>query len=172
MLPIRDVGIFVGETMNDRGLERPTVRRVATLVGVGLMLIIAVFGLGMGPGRAAAAVPIAGDAFTAEQIVAAFQGAGLPVDRLRQQPTGASGPTGPPAGEREAWAFSVASVAPSGGRLLLFTDVRLLEKKAAWYRQSGAGGAVITYKNVLLWLDPGIDARDAARYRSALREVR
>ncbi len=158
--------------MNGGRLGRPAMRRGGLLALVVIVLAIAALGLGLGPGRAAAAVPTIGDTLSAEQIVAAFQGAGLPVANLRQQSTVTGGPGGPPAGEREAWAFTITAVAPSGGRLLLFTDIRLLEKKASWYRQSGAGGAIITYKNVLLWLDPGIAANDAARYRNALQGVR
>lgn len=101
-------------------------------------------------------------------ITTAFRAAGLPVDDLAPQPLGLSGPSGPPATEAEAWAFSNPAVAPSGGRVLLFTDAERLSKKAAWYTQSGAGATITAHGTVLLWLDPALPPADAAHYRQAL----
>ncbi len=109
---------------------------------------------------------------SAAQVAAAFRTAGLPMDNLRQQPVGGGSPSGPPQTEREAWAFSVPGVAPSGGRILVFSDDDKLHKKAAWFNRVGVGAAVLVHGNVILWLDPAMDPGDVARYRQVLQGLR
>lgn len=104
-------------------------------------------------------------------ITTAFRAAGLPVDDLAAQPLGPSSPSGPPATEAEAWAFSNPAVAPSGGRLLLFADAERLSKKAAWYTQNGVGATITAHGTVLLWLDPALPPADAAHYRQVLEAL-
>lgn len=131
------------------------------------------------PGRATATVPVRSDAaaasmnstgtLIAQQVIAAFQAAGLPVNDLRQQLVGQGSPSGPPLTEREAWTFSIPGVAPSGGRIMIFVDDDKLHKKAAWFTRVGAGPHVLAHDNVILWLDPALPASDVARYRRALQ---
>jgi len=109
---------------------------------------------------------------TAQAIFAAFQAAGLPVDNLRQQPIQQGSPSGPPQTEREAWAFSIAGIAPSGGRILVFADDDKLKKKTDWFTRAGAGGRVEVQNNIVLWLDPQLSPAQDARYRQALHGIR
>ncbi len=110
-----------------------------------------------------------GRSLTRDDVVLAFRDAGLSVDDLHRQPVGSS-PSGPPATEREAYGFSVPGLAPSGGRILIFDDAEKLGRKAAWFRRSG--GTAFAHHNVLLWLDPAMPKRDAARYHQALQGVK
>lgn len=122
--------------------------------------------------QAAAAPPSSKNGLlTAQEVVAAFQAAGLPVNNLRQQPVQQGSPSGPPQTEREAWAFSVPGVAPSGGRILVFADDDKLHKKTDWLTRAGAGGRVVVHKNIVVWLDPGLSAADDAGYRRALNGI-
>jgi len=109
---------------------------------------------------------------TAQAVFAAFQAAGLPVDNLRQQPIQQGSPSGPPQTEREAWAFNVAGIAPSGGRILVFADGDKLKKKTDWFTRAGAGGRVEVQNNIVLWLDPQLSPAQDARYRQALHGIR
>jgi len=106
---------------------------------------------------------------TAQEIVAVFQVAGLPVENVRQQPIGMGGPSGPPTSEREAWAFTIPTVAPSGGRIMIFADGEKLRGKADWFTRVGGTYNTIAAHNVILWLDPALPASDVARYRRALQ---
>jgi hypothetical protein len=137
---------------------------LAAVAAVACVLVLAV----ISADRPAAAQR-GGAAITAAEVISAFQAAGLPVDNPRQQPVRSS-PSGPPATEREAWAFSIPAVAPSGGRILVFDVDERLNKKAAWFRRSGA--TVTVAGNIILWLDPGVEGQLAARYRQALRALR
>jgi hypothetical protein len=103
--------------------------------------------------------------FTAGEVVATLEGAGLNVDDLRQQDVARVGPSGPPGTEQEAWGFSIPSVAPSGGRIMVFGDERSLEEKAEWFRRADA--TVLINANIILWLDSDLPADEAARYQSA-----
>jgi hypothetical protein len=159
------------------GAARRLRARLRSLIGRGTRLplggalaLAAVVLLVLARGGDARAQGVPGDRLlSAAEVVTAFQGAGLPVEDTRQDPLGSS-PSGPPSAEREAWSFAVPSVAPSGGRILVFEDDRKLQVKGAWFRRSGATVAV--HRNVILWLDPAIDPSEAARYRQALRQVR
>jgi len=110
--------------------------------------------------------------FAAGDAATAFRAAGLPLDDFHQQTAGPSGPSGPPATEREAWAFSIPSIAPRGGRLLIFADDNALQKKAAWYTHAGSDTAITIHGNIILWLDPALAPTEAARYRQALEGLR
>jgi hypothetical protein len=135
----------------------------AALALAAVLLLVLVRG-GAGAQAAPGARPL-----SAAEVVSAFRQAGLPAEDVREDPLGSS-PSGPPATEREAWSFAVPSVAPSGGRILVFEDDRRLQLKGAWFRRSGA--TVVVHLNVILWLDPAIDPSEAARYRQALQQVR
>jgi len=110
--------------------------------------------------------------FAASDAVTAFRAAGLPLNDFHPQPAGPTGPSGPPATEREAWAFSIPSIAPRGGRLLIFADTDALQKKAAWYTHAGSDAAITIHGNTILWLDPALAPAEAARYRQALEGLR
>ncbi len=105
---------------------------------------------------------------TAQEVVAALQAAGLPVENVRQQPIGMGGPSGPPTSEREAWAFTIATVAPSGGRIMIFADSERLRGKADWFSRVGARNMIIAH-NAILWLDPALPASDVVGYRRVLQ---
>ncbi len=109
---------------------------------------------------------------TAQDVVAAFQAQGLAVENLHQQPVQQGGPSGPPQGEREAWTFSVPGIAPSGGRILVFSDDEKLKKKTDWFARVGAGGHVEVQNNVVVWLDSRISPAQDARYRQVLHGIR
>lgn len=138
--------------------------RVAQVVAVGV-LVVGVLVLGVVFGSQARAQNQE-RALGVAEVVAALRSAGLPVNDLRQQPVMGS-PSGPPATESEAYGFSVPGVAPSGGRILVFSNSEKLNRKAAWFRRSGA--KVVVLHNVLVWLDPAIPPRDTARYQQALQ---
>jgi hypothetical protein len=106
---------------------------------------------------------------TAADVIAALQGAELPLDDLRQQPIDRVGPSGPPITEQEAWAFSVPSVAPSGGRILVFADEAALQEKAAWFTRVEVN--IVVERNIILWLDPELPPAEALRYEEALRRL-
>jgi hypothetical protein len=91
------------------------------------------------------------------------------MDDLRQQPIDRVGPSGPPMTEQEAWAFSIPSVAPSGGRILVFANDAALQEKAAWFTRVEV--TVIVERNIILWLDPELPADEALSYAEALRRV-
>lgn len=156
-------------------------RFVRELVGAtaGLALLIGVFSafaphrqqVEAAPAVATATAPIATGAgmLTAQQIIAAFQAEGLTVENVRREPQAMGGPSGPPMTEREAWAFSVPEVAPSGGRIMIFAEDDKLHKKEDWFKRVGAETKIVAYKNVILWLDPGISPAETARFRKALK---
>ncbi len=151
----------------------PSRRARHLLVPAGMLILFLVLIVTtMGGGGTLAAPPdrTAADQLTVADVAASFRKAGLRVDDLRQQPVG-GGPSGPPATEREAWAFSVPDLAPSGGRILVFADAEKLNKKAAWFKRAGAGN-VLVHRNVILWLDPAMEGREVARYRQALEGLR
>lgn len=135
-----------------------------TLLSLAMLLLVSG---GPSGGTTASAAPRT--TLTAQQVFKAFASAGLQVDNVRQQPV-VSSPSGPPITEREAWAFSLPEVAPSGGRVLVFAEGERLNKKAAWFRRSGA--TVVVVDNIILWLDPDIVPPRAARYRQALNGLR
>ncbi len=94
------------------GLEGPPVRRVRHLfVPAGMLIVTIVLAVTTMRGGVAFAAPpngTAADQLIAADVAASFRQAGLPVDDLRQQPVGGS-PSGPPATERESWAFCVGA---------------------------------------------------------------
>ena len=146
--------------------------RLLALAGLAVALLVLVITWGAGERRAAAqSPPPAASVLTAAEIATAFRAAGLAVDDLRQQPVGRGSPSGPPQTEREAWGFSIPELAPSGGRILVFADDAKLQKKAAWFKRAGAGATVLAHRNVILWLDPALEPRVAARYRRVLQGV-
>jgi hypothetical protein len=143
--------------------------RTIWLSALSTVAVIAVLLVSVRSGRVAAqAPPPAGQLLTATAVLTALQQAGLPVENAREDPLGSS-PSGPPATEREAWSFAIPSVAPSGGRIMVFEDDRKLQVKGAWFRRAGATVAV--HRNVILWLDPALDPSEAARYRQALQRL-
>jgi len=147
------------------------VYRFVALAGLALFLIAPLVLLH--DRQVVAAPPSSKDTLlTAQAVFVAFQAAGLPVDDLRQQPVQQGSPSGPPQTEREAWAFSVSGIAPSGGRILVFADDDKLKKKTDWFTRAGAGGRVEVQSNIVLWLDPQISPAQDARYRQALHGIR
>jgi len=136
-------------------------------VGVLAGILLAVFVV-VQDGRAEAQ-PRNDRLLTADEVVTAFRALGLSVDNVRPQVIG-GGPSGPPATESEAFGFSIPGLEPSGGRILVFANDDKLQKKAAWFRRSGA--TVVVYRNVIVWLDPDLESRVAAEYRRALMGVR
>lgn len=144
-------------------------RHVLAGAAATLLILVVIGGVWDRGAAAQGRGPAAGPPLTAQEVIDALRLAGLSVDNLRQQPVGGS-PSGPPATEREAWAFSIPTVAPSGARILVFADDERLNKKAAWFRRAEA--TVIVVRNVIVWLDPGIDGPVAAGYRRALQGMR
>jgi hypothetical protein len=140
------------------------------LLVVGLALVSSSIGL-LRASDLATAQRNNGVELSAAQVVAAFTAAQLPAERLRRDPMETGGPSGPPRTEREAWSFEIPSVAPSGGRILVFGDSERLRQKVAWFRRAGAEGKITVYENIVLWLDGDVDPPVAARYRQALREL-
>jgi hypothetical protein len=132
-------------------------------------------------GSASAALLVASGSATAQQsnrtelsaaqVIAAFEAAELPAEGLQRDPAGQGGPSGPPTSEREGWSFTIPSVAPSGGRILVFGEESRLRQKVAWFRRAGAEGRITVHHNIVLWLDEELDAPVAARYQHALREL-
>jgi hypothetical protein len=102
---------------------------------------------------------------TATKVVSAFRAAGLPVNNLHQESL-YGGPSGPPATEKEVWRFSIPEVAPSGGKIMIFSNNARRDAKAFWFKQVHVNVAV--YKNVILWLDNRLSASRVAAYRHAL----
>lgn len=148
-------------------------RHVLLPVGLASVLLTLVVTLVAGDRHVAAQpVPASARLLTAAEVAGAFRVAGLAVNDLRQEPVSRRSPTGPPQTEREAWRFSVPGLAPSGGRILVFTDDDKLQKKAAWFKRVGAGAAVLAHRNVILWLDPALAPSEAARYRQVLQGLR
>lgn len=159
--------------MVTKGEARRGRRIVRCLAVLGIAVALLAGGvLYGGRGAVASAPPVAAGPLTAAEVIAAFAAAGLAVDDARQQPVGRGGASGPPLTEREAWAFSVPGLAPSGGRILIFDEDEKLNKKAAWFRRAGAEAMIVAHHNVILWLDPALEPREAARYRQALRGLR
>lgn len=141
---------------------------VAAILAVALASPLALFG----DRPAAANDDPALHGLSAQEVITALRVAGLPLDDLRPQPIGPAGPSGPPLTEREAWAFTIPSVAPSGGRLLIFADGDKLRKKAQWFTRTGTKATIITHDNVILWLDPALTPPETAHYRQALEGLR
>lgn len=139
---------------------------------LGLTVAIVVLALGGVVGldrhREAIAQSPSSRVLTGDAVIAAFRAAGLAVEDPRPQ-SRASSPSGPPATEQEAIEFRIPGV-EGGGRIYVFADTEKLNKKAAWFRRSGA--TVITVSNVIVWLDPALPADVAARYRQALQGLR
>lgn len=168
-----------GKKSNHAGVSKGRVLRRLAGVIAGLALLIGVFSafaprhqqVEAAPAAATATAPIAMGAgmLTAQQIIAAFQAEGLTVENVRREPQAMGGPSGPPMTEREAWAFSVPGVAPSGGRIMIFAEDDKLHKKGDWFKRVGAESKIVAYKNVILWLDPGISPAETARFHKALK---
>lgn len=143
------------------------VPRLAQVVAIGVLVgLITVLGTSWG---SQASAQNQGRALSVDEVVAALRDGGVAVENLQQQPVAGS-PSGAPATESAAYAFSVPGVAPSGGRILVFSNGEKLNRKAAWFRRSGAN--VVAHHNILVWLDPAISAPDAARYQQALKGLR
>ena len=114
-------------------------------------------------GQRAAAGP---DAVTAADVVNAFVAAGLDVGDVQPQTVSTTSASGPPMTETEAVGFSIASIAPHGGRIMIFADQRGMGQKVAWFQRTGSD--VITYHNALVWLDPDLTPTQVAAFRAAL----
>jgi hypothetical protein len=140
------------------------------LLAVGFALVTSSIGMLIASGPATAQRN-SGVELSAAQVVAAFEAAELPVERLRRDPLETGGPSGPPQTEREAWSFEIPSIAPSGGRILVFGDNERLRQKVAWFRRAGAEGKITVHENIVLWLNEELDPPVAARYRQALQEL-
>ena len=147
----------------------------------GLMAIGAVLALvacsGVPPGRHPAA-PVATPPFPrygAEQVVQAFQQAGLPVLNLRDSTR--STQQGRPPRSFDEQEFEIApgppptpgGAPPVGGRIHVFRERQALEEMRAYYASVSAGVPhVYARGNILLALYASVRQETAEQYRAAL----
>ena len=105
-------------------------------------------------------------------VLAAFQAAGLDVREVRREPIGGS-PGAAPGSEQEAFTFVIdasASPQPKAGRVMIFANAQALKAKTDWGQRIGS--TFIQHRNVLVWLDADLDAQTAARFRQAINGMR
>jgi len=109
---------------------------------------------------------------TGTEVLAAFEAAGLPFDRV-QMDTGPAG-HGAPRTEIERITFGLPSVFDGGtGQLLVFDSQAAM---SAWLNylfglDDQARGELLVYANVIVQLDAGLDQETARQFRAVLEAL-
>jgi hypothetical protein len=125
--------------------------------------------------------------YDADDVVAAFEQAGLPIAGLRPRPIAtvtpntdlpqqprvrAGGPPIDPMTEVEALNFTIPGHGDRGGRIYIFDSAERLRAKQIWFaRFPDLYPHVYPHQNVLLWLDAALPPAEIARYRAALETL-
>jgi hypothetical protein len=119
----------------------------------------------------------------ADDVVRAFQAAGLGVDQVRprpiatatpdpevrRQPRVSGGPPTEPMIEVEARDFAIPGLGDKGGQIYIFDSAERLRAKQIWFvRFPDLYPYIFTHENVLLKLDKALPPDEAERYRAAL----
>lgn len=108
--------------------------------------------------------------YGADSVVQAYQKAGLSIDNVR--PGTRSAQDQSPNVAIEAKDFTIVSIAPRGGQILVFASQKDLDAMKAWFAQFPAlAPYVYTRYNVLVQLNSALPKTDAEKYRSALEAM-
>lgn len=110
--------------------------------------------------------------YTIPAVVDAFKAAGLSVEDVRPGTPWKQGDPWPNvAVERQV--FTIKAVAPNGGVIQTFAEMRDREAMAAYYaRFPDLAPYVYTHGNVLVQLNSGVAKAEAEKYRAALESLR
>lgn len=151
------------------------VRRVLTMLFIGVLLMVAALSGCASIGGAPTATPLPFDRFSAQQMFEAFQAAGLSVQNA--QSNTAAG-RGAPLTFNERYTFEIARIAPGGGQVVIF---RTPEDLQAWLdyiatlrndpQQRRNVVYVYTNSNALLQLNADLTNQEAEAFRSVFLAV-
>lgn len=109
--------------------------------------------------------------FTADQVIAALQAAGLSIGDVQAAPRDPNALA--PDVAQETKTFSIASIAPRGGQLYIFTNAQDLQTMQAWFaRLPDLAPYVYTNGTVLLQLHRSLPQAEAERFKAALATLR
>lgn len=120
-----------------------------------------------------ALVACGGDSFQrygADNVVQAYRKAGLSVEDVRAGTRSAQDQS--PNVATEAKDFTIASIAPKGGQILVFKTQKDLDTMKTWFAQFPAlAPYVYAHGNVLVQLNSALPKAEAEKYRSALEAL-
>jgi hypothetical protein len=121
--------------------------------------------------------------FHADDVIRAFEAAGLPVSQVRPRPIAtatpdpaaprlpriAGGPPTEPMIEVEARTFVIPRLGDKGGQIFIFDSAERLRAKRIWFaRFPDRYPYVYAHENVLIEIDRALPPEEAERYRAAL----
>jgi hypothetical protein len=109
--------------------------------------------------------------YTADQVIAALQAAGLSISDVKAAPRDPNALAPDVAAETKT--FAIASIAPRGGQVLSFNEPHDLQEMQAWFaRFPDLAPYVYIRDNVMVQLHTSLPQAEAERFKVALEAMR